>query len=550
MPLPRSARVVLGIAVAAQLALGSSLFGIEPKVKKLDTSFPAKEYKTTGSGSGVIVGPRLVLTNRHVAMHGDDDPAAGFKVLLGPGYKQEVKARAAWVCENYDLALLETASDLSTEPLSLLDEPPPLGLKVTAFGFPLGDEFGISLTATGGQITRLPVDDDPSDAVSTSEIKRALWHDAMTAGGSSGGPLFDEHGILVGLHCGSLVEAKGQGIAVPPDAIAEFLRHSLAGSIKFVNEKQRLAARSKAPPKICSVFIHILDDRSERPGPRLNSAEVAKLKAAMLTAVKDAVQFLNEDELSMLAEGKLYVAYYPLKGRYFKEGQIVRIQDTLEIIQIMDDGFLCETDGVRCRLFVPHFNGSEARAKLSTKATVGQEIDNLFVVGKPTDYVTVAGAKGSYFPLTSVVTKQFFEREEIDGILALEKERRTAAERADTERRRKEGERKAEDTRRAKEREAQAATEREAQARKAIADDLNNAKTALRKKINGIDAIAVGIDGTAQQIVLIRMSNQKLFRVDLDSLSVDDRRWVTKNIKLIKRYGDAIKVEFLPKDPQ
>ena len=110
MSLPRSAPVLLGVTVAAQLALCSSLLGVEPKVRKLETSFPAKEHKTVGSGSGIIVGPRLVLTNRHVAMDGAD-PAPGFQILLAPDYKKKVTARAARVCENYDVAILEAAAD-------------------------------------------------------------------------------------------------------------------------------------------------------------------------------------------------------------------------------------------------------------------------------------------------------------------------------------------------------------------------------------------------------------------------------------------------------
>jgi S1-C subfamily serine protease len=231
MRMPQSVFGLLAI-LAANLILCSSLPGTEPMVKKLDTSFPAKDLEAIGSGSGIIIGPRLILTNQHVAMNGRG-PAAGFQVLIGPDYKTKIAARAAWVCENYDLAILETSADLpSSIKLLLLDDLPPLGTKVTACGFPLGDEFGISLTISGGQVTRHPVetDDAKDDSGETADIKRSLWHDATTAGGRSGGPLFPSKSVLVGLQYGSIVRAKGQGIAVPPAVIASALKKVKAGN--------------------------------------------------------------------------------------------------------------------------------------------------------------------------------------------------------------------------------------------------------------------------------------------------------------------------------
>src|SRR5262245_52740306 len=113
-------------------------------VKKIDTSFPTAGLVPVGSGSGIIVGPRTVLTNRHVVQDNAGKIRAGFRIRLGPDYKSKVTlARVTWVCETYDLAILEIADAVQFSKIIVADDSPALGTKITAYGFPLGNEFGI-----------------------------------------------------------------------------------------------------------------------------------------------------------------------------------------------------------------------------------------------------------------------------------------------------------------------------------------------------------------------------------------------------------------------
>ena len=167
---------------------------------------------------------------------------------------------AVWVCEGYDLALLETKADLPSSELLVLDRLPPLGTKVTAYGFPLGNEFGVSLTATGGQITRLPASAGTvlqSEDQETKDVRESLWHDATTSGGSSGGPLFNDHGVLIGLHFASL--KKEHGIAVPSAAVAQFIRQSkLPSRVKFVRPEALQTAQLGYEPDKVTVYVEVL----------------------------------------------------------------------------------------------------------------------------------------------------------------------------------------------------------------------------------------------------------------------------------------------------
>ena len=141
--------------------------------------FPAPELKMIGSGSGAIVSSRHVLTNRHVVMTDKGAFREGFNVLLPPDYKKRVGARVMFVDGVYDLAVLELAEPIAPPRFSILVSLPPLSTKVTACGFPTGSDFGVSLTVTGGQISRHPVSVAADDREDEAHIKRSLWHDAV-----------------------------------------------------------------------------------------------------------------------------------------------------------------------------------------------------------------------------------------------------------------------------------------------------------------------------------------------------------------------------------
>jgi S1-C subfamily serine protease len=172
------ARIVAWVGVGGLAAAGWAA-SPEIAVRRVNGDFPKAESSAIGSGSGVIVGKHLVLTNRHVVEEDDGKLAAGFRVLTAPDYAKGADARVISICENYDLALVETKSELAFKGISVLDSVAPLSQRVTAYGFPLGSRFGIALTTTGGQISRQPIatadadDDEEGDSFERSRSKMA-----------------------------------------------------------------------------------------------------------------------------------------------------------------------------------------------------------------------------------------------------------------------------------------------------------------------------------------------------------------------------------------
>ncbi|MGC3970628.1 MAG: S1C family serine protease [Pirellulales bacterium] len=250
---------IVRLFLAWSVVTASVVHAAEIAVRKYSPAVMVDGLVPVGSGSGLVIGEGLVLTNGHVVVDENGMPYAGFRVLVGPDYTKRFDACVEWVCESHDLALLRTSSDVKSLGLLVLDGVPPLGTQVNTYAFPLGNEFGIGLTSTGGQITRHPVVATPDE--SNYDIKTSCWHDAVSAGGSSGGPLLTSRNILVGVHWGSLKNDKshGNGFAVPGDVIAGFLRKSdAAKSVQFVDVAGLENSKSTIDPKASSVFIEVL----------------------------------------------------------------------------------------------------------------------------------------------------------------------------------------------------------------------------------------------------------------------------------------------------
>ncbi len=107
---------------------------------------------------------------------------------------------------NLDIALIRAHADTSRIPkLPLADDPPHVGERVFALGHP--NESVWSLTA----------------GVISSVRSGLIQHDAAIGTGSSGGPLLDERGRVVGINTAKLFEpAEGIGYARPIAMLRRF----------------------------------------------------------------------------------------------------------------------------------------------------------------------------------------------------------------------------------------------------------------------------------------------------------------------------------------
>lgn len=143
------------------------------------------------SGSGFAIGDHLLVTNRHVI-----GGAAVLQVSTYDGRDIEVNAVGAAVVA--DLALVWTREELPAT-IRLARSNPVVGTTVSVVGYPLGGQ----LTTTKGRVLRYG-----PDPIGWSSLPM-IYSDAPVEHGSSGSPVVDGGGLLVGV-----VYAGGQGEAV------------------------------------------------------------------------------------------------------------------------------------------------------------------------------------------------------------------------------------------------------------------------------------------------------------------------------------------------
>lgn len=153
-----------------------------------------------GLGSGVVVGEGLVLTNAH--------NVGGAETLVTFVDGRVTSASVAGVDMDGDLAVL-AVDTAGTEPVGWSDTAPTAGRAVFALANPGGRGLRVSLgmVAAVGQAFRGP---------RGRRIRGTIEHTAPLARGSSGGPVVDADGRLLGLNTNRL--GDGLYAAIPADA--------------------------------------------------------------------------------------------------------------------------------------------------------------------------------------------------------------------------------------------------------------------------------------------------------------------------------------------
>lgn len=146
-----------------------------------------------GIGSGVVVAPNEVVTNRHVI-----DSGRIWRLKQGD---KTWRASVTWVDPDHDLGLLR-AEGLIVPAVSLRVSPTiAVGERVYAIGTP----EGLELTLSEGIVSGLREYEDDYIIQTSTPISP----------GSSGGDLFDEEGRLAGITSFGLVEGQNLNFALP-----------------------------------------------------------------------------------------------------------------------------------------------------------------------------------------------------------------------------------------------------------------------------------------------------------------------------------------------
>jgi S1-C subfamily serine protease len=190
-----------------------------------------QSFRARVAGTGFVVAPGLLATNRHVAepWFGDREVAValrqgGLPVLekleaYFPGSPLPVKLETAVVAKNGDLAVLRieaTAFTKKLRPLTLSQRLPHVGESVSVLAYPMG-VTGMVAKSPAIVYERLSSHSDDADTAgelaALSLIRPSatfghigdvagdkLIYDAPTARGGSGGPVLNLRGEVVGIN--------------------------------------------------------------------------------------------------------------------------------------------------------------------------------------------------------------------------------------------------------------------------------------------------------------------------------------------------------------
>ena len=222
--------------------------------------------RARGSGSGVIWNPDgLIVTNAHVAR----GERAQVELWDGRTFEADTIARDA----RRDLASLRIGA--RALPAAIPGDSSALrpGELVVAVGNPLGF---IGALTTGVVHALGPLDG----------LGRRTWVQAAVrlAPGNSGGPLADAQGRVIGLN--TMIAAGGLALAIPSNAVAEFVRRGTSGVMLGVTVRPVLLEDRR------SIALLVLE---VSPG---GAAEAASVLIGDLLLGANGRRFHSADDLS------------------------------------------------------------------------------------------------------------------------------------------------------------------------------------------------------------------------------------------------------------
>lgn len=189
---------------------------VKPAVVHIEAIVKFNDRRNQVTGSGVIVDPSgAILTNEHVV-----DNAEKVTVSV-PGRKRPFTARVVGMDRQTDIALLriDSATPLPTVPFGSSDD-----LRVGQWVLAIGNPYGLDGTVSFGIVSAKGRDLELPDL-----LNDFIQTDAMIDRGSSGGPLVDLDGHLVGIN--SRGQGRGIGFTIPIETAREVMQQLEEGGI-------------------------------------------------------------------------------------------------------------------------------------------------------------------------------------------------------------------------------------------------------------------------------------------------------------------------------
>jgi len=157
-------------------------------------------------GSGFIVDNGKVITNLHVI----EDAKYGYVTISGESKKHKIEGYLA-VDKSNDLALLSVPTLIGTS-IEINGNNPEIGEKIYAIGNPKG----LSGTISEGIIS----------GIRTFDNEELIQITAPISPGSSGGPVINNNGQLIGVSVGTLEAGQNLNFAIPTKYVSKLIQLS------------------------------------------------------------------------------------------------------------------------------------------------------------------------------------------------------------------------------------------------------------------------------------------------------------------------------------
>ncbi len=209
--------------------MGSAFDGISEEVEKVVGALSPSVVGVGTSGSGVVVGQGLVVTNAH--------NLRGEEVIVSFGDGRRVAAAIAGVDVDGDLAVVSVETGSAPAPR--------WGERAARLG-----EMVLALANPGGRGTRVGVGfvsavDVVFRGPGGRKISGAIEHTAPLTRGSSGGPLVDGDGRVLGID----THRAGDGFYIAVQA-GEELRARIDGLARGESPRRARLGVALAPPRV------------------------------------------------------------------------------------------------------------------------------------------------------------------------------------------------------------------------------------------------------------------------------------------------------------
>jgi serine protease Do len=272
----RFAAIALFVALAGPAVAQTSVDEAERGIVRVVVILESPEGRMLyGSGSGFVVAPNLVVTNAHVVAPARQRPEYGV-AIVAPDGDGLLSARIIRYSPLSELALLEFRGGPSITPLTISTVEPHAGDAVVALGYPDVDYQG----ASGADLLRPTPPSRTSGAIAslrdrapTGDSIPTINHQAVISSGSSGGPLLDECGRVIGVnswHVSGADTRETRGVSTRAGQLLQFLDE--AGVTPTLSDERCLTFTERVEADRTAT-INALQTQNEELASKLETAD-------------------------------------------------------------------------------------------------------------------------------------------------------------------------------------------------------------------------------------------------------------------------------------